>query len=861
MMARHMNAEFDDIEGVEGQGEKDEPDPAEEETEGQRDEQTGDGDDEPDDAPDEMPMPDDDDNAAGLLADLQFVEGQPDEGPADVDLPEELPIIAMRGGTVVFPGMPPTPPFMPPYLAFQGGRAMSAVEAAMRDEPRIVGLIQLREDPSNKEFALEDVHEIGTLIYIARFRKGDEGAFLLVQGRARIRILEFTQQEPYIMARVESLTDLVLEDVEMEALKRSVRTQFSEMAKLSGQHQEEIAELADHIEHPGHLADFVATLTEFKSEQKQDLLETLNVTERLHKLSTMLGREVNVLEVGAEIQSQTQEELSKDQRDYVLRQQLKQIRKELGEEEDEGAEIEELRERLADANLPEEAHKATTRELDRLARMPSAAAEYTVSRTYIETILELPWHASTEDNHDIKAASAILDEDHFGLNKVKERILEYLAVRKLKADMRGPILCFVGPPGVGKTSLGRSIARALGRKFIRMSLGGVRDEAEIRGHRRTYIGSLPGRVIQNLRTANSNNPVFMLDEVDKLGSDFRGDPSSALLEVLDPEQNHTFQDHYLDVPFDLSRVMFIATANMMDSIPPALLDRMEVIQIAGYTREEKIAIARQYLVPKQVEEHGLTPEQAKIKDGALARVVKEYTREAGVRNLEREVGSVVRKIALQVAQEDAKSVTVNARDIPKHLGPPKIIEELAERVNEPGIITGLAWTPSGGDILFIEVTRMPGKGAMNITGSLSDVMRESAQAALSYVRSNAKALGINQDFFRKNDFHIHVPAGAVPKDGPSAGVAMTTAIASLATKRKVKSYLAITGEVTLRGKVLPVGGIKEKSLAAKRAGVKTVILPAHNKKDLADMTSNERKGLKFVFAETVSDALDAALEG
>ncbi|MBT5710254.1 endopeptidase La, partial [Candidatus Poribacteria bacterium] len=795
------------------------------------------------------------------LPEMMFGQENPDDEPMEeVDLPEELPIIAMRGGTVVFPGMPPTPPFMPPYLAFQGGRAMSAVEAAMRDEPRIVGLIQLKDDPTDKAFTLDDIHPIGTLIYIARFRKGDEGAFLLVQGRARIRILEFTQQDPYITARVESLTDLVLEDVEMEALKRSVRSQFGEMAKLSGNHQEEIAELADHIEHPGHLADFVATLTEFKSEQKQDLLGTLNVTERLRKLGQMLAREVNVLAVGAEIQSQAQEELSKDQREYVLRQQLKQIRKELGEEEDQSAEIDELRERLAEASLPEEAHKATTRELDRLARMPTAAAEYTVSRTYIETILELPWHEATEDNHDIKAASDVLDEDHFGLNKVKERIVEYLAVRKLKANMRGPILCFVGPPGVGKTSLGRSIARALGRKFIRMSLGGLRDEAEIRGHRRTYIGSLPGRIIQNLRTANSNNPVFMLDEVDKLGSDFRGDPASALLEVLDPEQNHTFTDHYLDIPFDLSRVMFIATANMMDSIPAPLLDRMEVITIAGYTPEEKIAIARQYLVPKQTEEHGLTAEQADIDDGALARVVKEYTREAGVRNLEREVGSVVRKIALKVAQEDAELVKVTSDDIPEHLGPPKIIEELAERVDEPGIVTGLAWTPSGGDILFIEATKMPGKGVMNITGSLSDVMKESAQAALSYVRSNAGSLGVDSEMFEKNDFHIHVPAGAVPKDGPSAGVAMTTAIASLVMGRKLKSYLAITGEVTLRGKVLPVGGIKEKSLAAKRAGVKTVILPAQNEKDLAELTDAEREGLTFILAASVSDAMDAALE-
>ena len=632
------------------------------------------------------------------------------------------------------------------------------------------------------------------------------------------------------------------------------------MAELAPGLQAEIGQIADQIEEPGHLADFVASVADFKPEQKQRILNALDVTHRLQLVSQMLAHEINVLEIGAKIQSQTQEELSKDQREYYLRQQLKQIRKELGEEDDPAIEIDELREKLDEANLPEEAHKAAARELDRLSKMPPAAAEYTVSRTYLETLLALPWNAATDDNLDIKQAREVLDTDHYGLEQVKDRILEYLSVRKLKPDMKGPILLFVGPPGVGKTSLGRSIARALGRKFARMSLGGVRDEAEIRGHRRTYIGSLPGRIVQGLRTAETNNPVFMLDEIDKLGNDFRGDPSSALLEVLDPEQNNSFSDHYLDVPFDLSKVLFIATANMLDTIPAPLLDRMEVIRVPGYTHEEKIAIARQYLVPKQTDEHGLTSEQLTFEDDALGRIAKEYTREAGVRNLNREVGTVVRKIARRIAEEEVASANVTPTDVPTYLGPPKVFSELAERVDEPGIVTGLAWTPTGGEILFIETTKMRGKGGMTITGQLGDVMRESSQAALSYVRANAEALGIDPDIFETHDFHIHVPAGATPKDGPSAGVAMTAALVSLMTGRKAIPFAAMTGEVTLRGKVMPVGGIKEKVLAAKRAGIETIILPAQNEKDLADVPEYATKGLKFVFAERVTDVLHAVLE-
>jgi ATP-dependent Lon protease len=765
----------------------------------------------------------------------------------------------MYGGTVIFPFMPPIPPFMPPYLVFQGARAVAAVEAAMVHEPRLAALVQLKAAPEQRDLTLDDLRPVGTLIYVAKYRKDGDSAFVLVQGRARIRVTALVQQQPYLRARVVYLNDEDVEGVEVEALMRAVRQQFRRIAQLSQKLQEEVADIGDQINDAGSLADFVASVIEMKTDEKQSILEALNVKERLATLAARLAHEVNVLELGAKIQSQAQEELSKDQHEYMLRQQLKQIQKELGEFDDPQVEIQELREKIAAAGLPEAALKVADRELDRLARIPPAAAEYTVARTYLETILALPWSQSTEDHLDIGEAKWILDEDHYGLEKVKDRVLEYLSVRKLKADMRGPILCFVGPPGVGKTSLGRSIARSLGRKFIRMSLGGVRDEAEIRGHRRTYIGALPGRILQNLRTVESNNPVFMLDEVDKLGSDFRGDPSSALLEVLDPEQNHSFTDHYLDVPFDLSRVMFIATANVLDTIPPPLRDRMEVIEITGYTAEEKIHIARRYLVPKQLDAHGLDANRLVFDDDALTRVVKEYTREAGVRNLEREIGTIARKVARTVAEGFDGTVRVTADAVADYLGAPRFVSEIAERVNEPGIVTGLAYTPVGGEILFIEATKMPGEGGLELTGQLGDVMKESAHAALSYLRANAGRYGVADEVFSRNHFHIHVPAGAMPKDGPSAGVAMVTALTSLTTNRRVRPMLAMTGEITLRGRVLPIGGVKEKVLAAKRAGVEIVVLPAQNEKDLADVPEYAKSGLRFVFAETIPDVLDAVL--
>jgi ATP-dependent Lon protease len=584
------------------------------------------------------------------------------------------------------------------------------------------------------------------------------------------------------------------------------------------------------------------------------------VQARLEKAIFFLTKELSVLELGSKIQSQVREGIDKSQREYFLREQLKAIQKELGEKDERTAEIEELRQRLGQAKLPPEAMKEAERELDRLAKMPPAAAEYTVSRTYLEWLTDLPWAVSTEDNLDISQAQKVLDEDHYDLEKVKKRILEYLAVRKLKADMKGPILCFVGPPGTGKTSVGKSIARALGRKFIRMSLGGVRDEAEIRGHRRTYVGALPGRIIQGIRKAASHNPVFMLDEIDKLGMDFRGDPSAALLEVLDPEQNYAFSDHYIDVAFDLSKVMFITTANILDPIPPALRDRMEVLDLPGYTEAEKLRIAKDFLIPKQIETHGLSDQNIHFTDEAIRRLALEYTREAGVRSLEREIANICRGVAKRVAEGQGGLTTIRAEDVPSYLGPVKFFSEVAERTSEPGVATGLAWTPTGGDILFVEATRMKGRKGFSLTGQLGEVMKESAQAALSYVRGRAKALKIPEDFFDHSDIHIHVPAGAIPKDGPSAGVTMFTAITSLLTGRPVRSDVAMTGEITLRGLVLPVGGIKEKVLAANRAGITTVILPKRNEKDLEEVPEEVKKSMKFHFVQRMDEVIDLALQ-
>jgi ATP-dependent Lon protease len=614
------------------------------------------------------------------------------------------------------------------------------------------------------------------------------------------------------------------------------------------------------IKDPGKVTDLIASNLNISLEEKQDLLSTLDVRLRLEKLSGILNREIELLELGHKIQSQVQSELNKNQKEFYLRQQLKAIQKELGEGDGKTAEIEDLRKRVEEANMPPDALKAAEHELDRLRMIPPESAEHTVVRTYLEWLVTLPWTVATDDNLDLHHARQVLDEDHFDLEKIKDRILEYLAVRQLRKDPKSPILCFVGPPGVGKTSLGRSIARAMGRKFVRLSLGGIRDEAEIRGHRRTYIGALPGRIIQNIKNAGSNNPLFMLDEIDKLGMDFRGDPASALLEVLDPEQNNTFQDHYLDVPFDLSRVMFVTTANVLDPIPAPLRDRMEVIELAGYTEEEKLQIARRHLIPKQLREHGLTDDNLRFEDDALIRIIRSYTREAGLRNLEREIGSVCRKIARAITEGRTEPVVCTAEKVREYLGPERFFSELAERTEDPGVAIGLAWTPNGGDILFIESTRMAGKKGLTLTGHLGEVMKESAQAALSWVRSRAERLGIPPDFFENSDIHIHVPHGAIPKDGPSAGVTIATSLASLLTNRHVRPNVAMTGEITLRGKVEPVGGIKEKVLAARRAGIDTVILPRRNEKDLEDVPAGVRDTMRFVFVDTVDEVLEHALE-
>ncbi|HNS74157.1 MAG TPA: endopeptidase La, partial [bacterium] len=612
---------------------------------------------------------------------------------------------------------------------------------------------------------------------------------------------------------------------------------------------------------PDKLADLVASNLNLTLEEKQEILEAVDVKKRLKRLTVYVNRELEVLEMGSKIQDKVQTELGKNQREYFLREQLRAIQKELGMGDERSAEIEELREKIAEAQLPEEADKEAMRELDRLSKMQPGAAEYTVARTYLDWMVALPWAKATEDNLDINKAGQVLDEDHYDLIKVKERILEYLAVRKLKADTKGPILCFVGPPGVGKTSLGRSIARAMGRSFIRISLGGVHDEAEIRGHRRTYIGALPGRIIQGIKNAGHNNPIFMLDEVDKIGQDFRGDPSSALLEVLDPEQNFSFTDHYLDVPFDLSRVMFITTANVLDTVPSALRDRLEVLELPGYIEEEKLQIAVTYLVPRQIGENGLRKKDIKFTRPALTRIIRDYTREAGVRNLERKIATVCRKMAKKVAAGEGGPFTITPETVVELLGPPRFYSEVAERTNEPGVAVGLAWTPTGGDLLFIEATQMSGTKGLMLTGQLGDVMKESAQAGLSWIRAHARELGIEGDFFEKNDLHIHVPAGAIPKDGPSAGVTIATALISLIQKRPVRSDIAMTGEITLRGKVLPVGGIKEKVLAARRAGIRKVILPAKNRDDLEEIPDHAKKEMTFYFVDTVAEVLELALRG
>ena len=767
-------------------------------------------------------------------------------------LPEILPILPLFDN-VVFPKM------VFPMEVF-GDKSIQLIDEAMAKD-RFMGLAVSKKSALETQYQPEDFYSIGTSVVILRMAKSPENkAQLLLRGIERFRIKEFIEGSSYMQARIEPLETPEIRDIEVEALMSNLVTLFDRVVKLSPFLPQEFGTMAKSITEPGTLADMVASIINASIEEKQKILETIDVKERLKEVTRLVNHQVEILELGNKIQSQVKDDMDKSQREYYLRQQLNAIRKELGDEDESKVEIEEYRAKIEKKQLPEEARREAERELERLSRMHPSSAEYTVSSTYLDWMTTLPWNEKTEDNLDIRKARRVLDEDHFGLEKAKKRIIEYLAVRKLKPDTKGPILCFAGPPGTGKTSLGHSIARALGRKFVRISLGGVHDEAEIRGHRRTYVGALPGRIIQGIRRAESNNPVFMLDEIDKVGSDFRGDPSSALLEVLDPEQNFSFSDHYLDVPFDLSHVMFITTANMLETIPPALRDRMEVIELLGYTELEKIKIAEHYLIPRQIDANGLKTEQIRFTRKALQRVITCYTREAGVRNLEREIASICRGVASSIAEGRIQSATVTVKEITKYLGQVKVIPEISIRASKPGVAVGLAWTPVGGEILFIEATSMKGKKGLTLTGQLGDVMKESATAALSFIRSNAEELGIPADFFEDIDLHIHIPSGAIPKDGPSAGVTLLTALVSLLTNQTVKKGLAMTGEITLRGVVLPVGGIKEKVLAAHRAGIKTIILPKWNKRDLDDIPITVRKDLIFHFVDDMREVLRIALD-
>ncbi len=773
-------------------------------------------------------------------------------------LPTELPILPLRN-SVFFPGA-----VMP--LTIGRTKTIRLIEEA-KQERSLLGIITQRapeiDDPSS-----EDLYTIGTAARIIKLaRTGKDGFNIIVEGVTRFRVDEFSQTDPFFSARISALEDEGRGDVEVEALALNLRNTAREVIDLLPEIPVMAKQLLDSILSPSHLADLITANIDATIEEKQEILEAINLKKRLVKVLELLNRQLEVLKLSNKINSQVKGEMSKTQREYYLRQQLKAIKEELGDKEDDESGLEELEKRLKSANLPDEPDKAAKRELRRMRNMQPSQAEYTVARTYLDWLAELPWTKNSKDNLDLENAKSNLDADHYGLDKIKKRIIEYLAVRKLKSDMKGPILCFLGPPGVGKTSLGRSIANALGRKFHRISLGGVRDEAEIRGHRRTYIGALPGRIIQGMKKAGTNNPVFLLDEIDKLGHDFRGDPSSALLEVLDPEQNNSFSDHYLDVPFDLSHVLFIATANQGEPIPPALRDRMEIIELPGYTFEEKMNIASQHLIPKQIQEHGISSDQIEIPEETILKIATHYTREAGVRNLEREIAAVCRSVAVEVAKldkkEDSVKEIITLEKLAKILGPERFYNEVAERTAIPGVATGLAWTASGGDLLFIEATRMGGKGSLILTGQLGDVMKESAQTALSWIRSHATEFGlaekIDDHFLEKTDIHVHFPAGAIPKDGPSAGVTIITALISLLTGRRTRPDTAMTGEVTLRGLVLPVGGIKEKVLAAHRAGVKNIIMPARNEKDLLDIPANVRKEINFIFAKKVDDVLDAAL--
>lgn len=767
-----------------------------------------------------------------------------------VFIPAELPILPLRG-TVAYPDL-----VMPLIVGRE--KSIRLVDDAMSRDKMIAIITQKNPDIEDPE--IEDLYTVGTVATIMKMVKMVDGSQrVVVQGLCRCKLVEFTDREPNLRAKVLPIFEEYLKDIEIDAMYINLKNLYRKAIEMAPYLSSELTQIATKVENPGNLADLIASTININVTEKQAILEKLDLKERLKKVTIFLNREVETLELSSKIQSHVKEGIDKTQREYYLREQLKAIQKELGDTDDRLSEVDESRKKIIDAKMPDDVRKVAEKELDRLSKMSTMSAEYTVSRTYLDWLTELPWSKATEDNLDIDDANTILDEDHYNLVKVKKRILEYLAVRKLKADMKGPILCFVGPPGVGKTSLGKSIARALGRKFMRMSLGGIRDEAEIRGHRRTYVGALPGRIIQGIKKAGSNNPIFMLDEVDKIGMDFRGDPSSALLEVLDPEQNWSFSDHYLEVTFDLSKVMFIATANMLDTVPPALKDRMEVLELPGYTEEEKLMIAKQFLIPKERFEHGLNEDLIEFEDEALKVIIRSYTRESGVRNLEREIAAICRSVAKDVAQGKTEKQVITGDSIHGYLGPIKFFAEVAERTKYSGVATGLAWTPTGGDILFIESTKMRGKGSLSLTGQLGDVMKESAQAALSYIRSKASDYNIAEDFFEKNDLHVHVPQGAIPKDGPSAGVTMLVSLVSLLTDRPVRNDVAMTGEITLRGLVLPVGGIKQKVLAAKRAGIKSVLLPKLNEKDLEEVPESIKENMDFKFIERMDEAVTICL--
>jgi len=769
---------------------------------------------------------------------------------------KQYPVMPLKN-TVLFPQQ-----VIPIYVGRE--KSLKLIEDLPEDNKYLIVVAQ--QDGSIEDPKEEDLYSYGTLALVLKtFDMPDNSKSAIVQGVDRVKILKFESNDSYFLADIERIPEaLNTPDLEIEALAKKLKNSFTELIKISPNLNEEHAGMLSNINRPSRLADRATSLLSVSNSEKQEILEELDIKKRVKNAISLLQKEIQRIKLGEEIQSEVQDEISKTQREYYLREQMKAIQKELGEDT-QTVELDDLKKKIDDAKMSEQALEVAEKELERLSRISPQSPEYSVARTYLEWLVELPWSKSSKDSLNIQKADKILNEDHYGLQKVKERVLEYLAVRSLKKKVtkddtvRGPIICFTGPPGVGKTSLGKSIAKSMGREFVRISLGGVRDEAEIRGHRRTYIGALPGRIIQSLKKAQTNNPVFMLDEIDKLGSDFRGDPSSAMLEVLDPEQNHAFSDHYLEVDFDLSKVMFIATANYPDNIPPALYDRMEMLEFRGYIDEEKINIAKKHLIPKQIEENGLTSKQVKFSDTGIKEIIRSYTRESGVRSLEREISNVLRKVAVELVNNKIKTITITKAIVNEYLGIPKFLSDLAERTTKSGVVTGMAWTPAGGDILFIESSKMRGKGNLTLTGQLGDVMKESASAAYSYVKSHTKNLGLAEDLFEKLDIHVHCPAGAIPKDGPSAGVSMFTSLVSLLSDKPVKSKLAMTGEITLRGNVLPVGGIKEKVTAAHRAGIRTIILPNANKRDLEEIPENIKKDLSFHFAKEVMDVIKVAI--